>query len=264
MSTVEAQQEATELVDEFAARHKSKAFKNLHRSRVAQGLHIRIEKPYLINQGNTGLCVPASLVYDLAYHRPLQYAKLVTHLFEHGTGKIGNWELKPGYDLRHHALEANDKFKEADWIPMASIRDSENWFFDYESSSDNGGTTVEETLDMLHNAGYQHIINGAEGDVSSDVNLGGADYYRKHGYTVCLRIDSSLLEHNNEPGPMGCKKPIGVANHRVVLVSPIEFYPVKFKVFTWGKIIDIPRYKPNPLSITEFLKYYYGYMAFKY
>jgi hypothetical protein len=47
----------------------------------------------------------------------------------------------------------------ADWIILASIRDSENWLFDVESDKDQwaSGTSLGEIEDWFKEAGYTDV-----------------------------------------------------------------------------------------------------------
>ena len=61
----------------------------------------RVENPALINQGQSGTCGPASLVYDLLSRDPAVYVRAVQSLFDWGWAIIGKLHLKPGFYLLH-------------------------------------------------------------------------------------------------------------------------------------------------------------------
>jgi hypothetical protein len=262
---------AHRLIDQFAARKHPQAFTRLHRARIASGLRIRVDKPHRINQGNVGLCVPASIVYRLAKQRPVDYVLLVTDLFENGRAWLNKWELKPCADLKRHAIAAEDNsMPETDWIPLASIRDCEPWVYHhmehhYTSKADHDGFTVAETIAVLKKAGYKQILHQCTFGKHADVhNLRGAGDLFDKNYTVFLRIDAGLLDH-----PLAVPK--GTANHRVALVSPpggghpifLQGDTVHLTVHTWGRIRGIPHPHGHRLKLNAFLEYYYGYIACK-
>jgi LysM domain len=247
-------------------------FSQLHRATIAAELAERVVDPTKINQGNVDICVPAALAYELAKTRPEDYVKAVTELFDNGQTTLGKWKLTPNEDLKRYALP-KDTIGEADWIIMASVRDSENWFFDYSSVKDSGGTTNREYNDMLSKAGFTEIKddNSNFGHEDAD-NLKKADELYSKNYQVSLRIDAAALTSSLSFA--------GKSNHRVVLASNIrtKFFalssPVSMDVFTWGGKETLPR--PGlvvddarscgivPMTLEKFLTYYYGYTAAKY
>jgi hypothetical protein len=112
------------LVQQFAANPSTGVWPYLARCQVAQQLMARIEAPYLINQGNAGLCPSAGVVYALASSRPDEYVKTVIDLYDMGRTQINNWKIEPTSDLKKYWVPGSTPA--ADWIILASIRDSEN------------------------------------------------------------------------------------------------------------------------------------------
>ena len=89
--------------------------------------------PTKINQGNVDVCAPAALVYEIAKTRPEDYVKAVTELFDNGQTTLGKWKLTPNEDLRRYGIPEDayivrggtiEPYAEADWIILASVRDS--------------------------------------------------------------------------------------------------------------------------------------------
>ena len=68
--------------------------------------------------------------------------------------------VRPGADLKDYALPPTaGTIAEADWIIMASIRDSTNWFLSYSSVNDSlsAFTTPGELKEWFRKAGYSDI-----------------------------------------------------------------------------------------------------------
>jgi hypothetical protein len=248
-------------------------FSQLHRATIAAELAERVMDPTKINQGNVDVCVPAALAYDIAKTRPEDYVKAVTELFDNGQTTLGKWKLTPNEDLKRYALPKDAEIGEADWIIMASVRDSENWFFDYSSVKAAGGTTNREYKDMLSKAGFTDIQDDNNDSVHEDAdNLKKADELYSKNYQVALRIDAAALRSSLSFA--------GKSNHRVVLASNIRTTfsalssPVSMDVFTWGGKETLPHpglladdersCRVVPMTLEQFLNYYYGYTAAKY
>jgi hypothetical protein len=178
-------------------------------------------------------------------------------------------------DLKRYALPKDANIDEADWIIMASIRDSENWFFDYTSVKSDGGTTNREFNDMLSKAGFTDIQDDNNDPDHEDAdNLRKADELYSKNYQVALRIDAAALRSSFSFA--------GKVNHRVVLASNIRTTfskpssPVSMDIFTWGGKETLPNpalptgvddqrsCRVVPMTLEKFLTYYYGYTAAKY
>jgi hypothetical protein len=248
---------AFNLIDEFSKKTTKGAFPYLHREAIAAGLTARVAHPTFINQGHVGVCAPAAVVYSIARNKPEDYVKAVTELFDLGRTKIDKWNITPGHDLKSYKLPPSRPIDEVDWIVMASIRDSENWFFDYESISDAGGAHLNEVTDWLTKAGFtdpQQDWNYVMDKPPS--NLQKADELYSKGYQVVLRIDSKIL--------IGETRTISRGDHVVVLASRVEtdfsssFSPVSMAVYTWGGLAKLPK---ETMSLELFTDYYYGYAA---
>ncbi len=263
-----ARQRAEELVRKFAGRTGTGAFKYILRSAVAKGLLQRVQVPSMIDQSASSLCGPAALLYDLATRDPERYASYVISLYETGFGVIGRLEVKPGTDLKEH--DPGNTVEASDWIALASLRDSENYFFDYQEAADEfaGITLPGELEDWFRKTGYTDVVNDARVIVDQEeANIQRADYYFRKGYRVCLFIHSNMLYKSKQSN--GSATP----DHWVVLTSPvsvgmtvIEAEPkrtISFTIYTWGK-----GRKPVPetgvLTVDEFLDNYYGFVAARY
>lgn len=252
---------AKEAVKKFKAGKGKGAFTNISRSDVARSLLTRIDKPGLINQGGASLCGPAALVYNLATRDPLKYVNFVISLFENGRGTIGKLQVKAGNDLRSYTPPKNN-MDPADWIALASIRDSENWFFDYQAVQDTAaGITMPGTLkDWYKKAGYKKVVDETNVYFNKDeTNLRKASNLHKKGWKISLFINTDMLYKKTQSDAST------FPNHWVVLTSPItaSAKSVSFKIYTWGNPNrSVPQ--TGTLSMRDFLDNYYGFVGCKY
>jgi hypothetical protein len=262
------QQQAEELVQEFAARPGGGVFNRIARSRVADGLLVRVYDPSAINQAASSLCGPAALLFDVATRDPVTYAQYVISLYETGIGHLRQITVKPGSDLKEY--DPGQTVEASDWIALASLRDSENYFFDYQDSSDAfaGITLPGELEDWFRKVGYAEVVNDARVIIDEDEeNIQRADGYFQKGYRVCLFINSNMLEKSTES--TGSVTP----DHWVVLTSPVSWgvvpmgaemvKTISIHIYTWGKgrrLVPLAGF----LKLDDFLDNYYGFVAAKY
>lgn len=263
-----ARERAEEIIRRFAGRMGGGVFRCILRSAVARGLLERVQVPSAINQKGSSLCGPASLLYDVATRDPVAYAEYVISLYEEGVGHIGRLEVRPGSDLKEH--DPGTTVEASDWIALASLRDSENWFFDYQEASDAfaGITLPHELEDWFRRTGYTDVVDDARVIVDQEEeNVLRADDYFGRGYRVCLFIHSNMLYKEKQSN--GSATP----DHWVVLTSRVLFgstmvgsetkRTIAFTIYTWG---EGHRAVPQTgiLTVDEFLDNYYGFVAAKY
>lgn len=256
--------QARALVAAFAARAGGGVFPHIQRADVAYGLRARLENPSLIAQKSSSLCGPAALVFNLATNDPVHYARYVIDLFERGVADVNKLHVKAGGDLR--AYDPTGLIQPADWIALASLRDSENFFFDYQSVDDEfAGITLPGDMEAwFKKIGYRSVINDTNLMSDKDeANIRAADRLYQDDYWVCLFINDNMLSADTQDkGSM-------TASHWVVLTSPVTIAggAISFEVFTWGKghyQVPAPGPGSHPLTLAHFYDVYYGYVAAKY
>lgn len=230
---------ALKLIEEFKKRNnRAGRFYSIPRTQVADGLAERVEDPSKINQGAAQLCGPAALLYSVAQDHPEMYAQFAIDLFEKGEGRLKDLVITPGDDLMR-AVPPKGSIDMADWVTLASIRDSENWFgFSYCDTQQAvaGITWPNEFEKWFKKIGYTKVVNKASKWSTQDrFNAQEASrLYDDEDYHVVLLLNDKLLtqtghrtyEHSVATPP----------THYVVLRSKIQFSPtVKFDVYTWGR-----------------------------
>jgi hypothetical protein len=195
--------------------------------------------------------------------RPDEYVRAVTELYDRGRTRIGKWDLKPDSDLKNYVLPKTALIPEADWVIMASIRDSENWFIDYQATTDNGGAWGNEVSKWLRKAGFTTVLGEWNYFFNKDEShLRRADRLYGNRHHVCLLLHADILY-----GKTGWTL---TPNHWVVLASRIRFgyangkATVSMTVFTWGTKRPIPQPGSAPPYLDDFLNHYYGFVACKY
>lgn len=263
-----AQQRAEELVRQFASRPGGGVFKRISRAKVADGLVVRVYNPSAIHQKVSSLCGPAALLFDLASRDPIAYVTYVIALYEHGKARIRDIEIVPGTDLKDY--DPGNRVEASDWIALASLRDSENYFFDYQDATDEfaGITLPGELEDWFRKVGYAEVVNDARVIVDQEEeNILRANGYFQRGFRVCLFIHSNMLNKSTESS--GSVTP----DHWVVQTSAVTIgmtvigaetkRTIALRIFTWGEGRR-PVPQTGVLLLEDFLDNYYGFVAAKY
>ena len=248
---------ALALIPPFLSRRTAGAFSFISRKDVARQLAERIDKPGKINQHTSSLCGPAALLYSTAHSNPLMYAKFVLDLYERGRARLGKLNIKPGTDVRRSTVARG--MPALDWMTLASIRDSENWFLDYQKASDKvAGITLPGTLaGWFKKAGYRRVVNDTNLVATKGIgNVSRANQYFHRKYKICAFINANMIQ-----GPKNKKSVF--PDHWVVLSTGISVLPesVSFKIFTWGKSDRRVPPMGSKLSKESFLANYYGFVA---
>lgn len=250
------------------------AFPNIERIELMRTLRQRVENPQAIDQAGSSLCGPASLMYILATKRSAMYFRFVVELYERGSAMLGSLRVAPGEDCRNYT--PGTKLAAADWVALASLRDSENAIFDLDEVEDRfaGITMPNELVGWLNAVGFSNVLN--------ETNLfltKGEDDFRQaaqlasQGYKVCLLVDAAGIQTGaSERGAL--RQIFTVPNHWIVLDTIHQLAPesVEFSIYTWGKPKKNDRTRngmwlvpqdSTPMTLEHWLKYFYGYVACK-
>jgi hypothetical protein len=262
---------AANMTCDFLQKTRRTAFPKLDLDEVGVGMLMRIASPGLVQQGDASLCGPAVFMFNLLTDNPVQYARFAIDLFSTGKGKIGRLQIEPGKDVRNHSP---GKIDQVDWLTMASLRDSENWFLDYDVSKDridmriSGMTPPGELAKWFRLAGFSDIRN--ETNLTNITHKGAAtvndaNELWANGYRVCLFISGNMMAEDEQSSRGDI-----TTRHWIVQRSRIDLSggKAKLKVFSWGEgNYEIPhpnwQGKKRDLSDDEFLQNFYGYVAAK-
>jgi hypothetical protein len=259
---VSDQDDAKQMVDEFAARTSGSLWIHINRADVAAGLKERIDDPDKIDQADCNLCGPADYCWDLASDKPKLYAQLGIDLYEKASALIGSLKVKPTKDLLNHYLPSTSTINAADWVTMASIRDSDNWIIDFQSESDAAaGITMPHSLtSWFKDTGYTKVVNDTNVYFSKNLACAKeASRLRGDGYRVCLFINANMIDVKTQDDSST------TPDHWVMLTSAMTITgttSIKFRIYTWGSERDVP--SSGTLTVAHFLDNFYGYVAAKF
>ncbi len=244
-------------IDSFASGSGDGAFPHITREQLAQGLRERIANPASVRQGRASLCGPASLMFCLLRDNPDAYVGYVVDLWNNGRARLGTREVRPGEDCRNATPRG---IAPVDWVALASLRDSENLFLDYEESADRvAGITMPGSLAAWMRAtGYQEVVNltnvwFTKGE--SDVNDATALLHA--GKRVCLFVNADIVAHAAAGGGRTT-----TPDHWVVLTACNGIRDGKVigaTLWTWGH-----HYPLGEPTVAQFCGNFFGYVAGRY
>jgi hypothetical protein len=241
-------------IAQFATGSGNGAFPSIARADIVSGLRERIANPAKIDTSNVNLCGPAAFFYCLVNDDADLYARYVIDLYTTGKAMLGTLEVSPGSDCRNHRPD-KAKIAPVDWVALASLRDSDNSFFDFDSDDTGvGGITMPHSMKSWFQAcGYGHMRDTTSVWVVSDVSDFDAigSYFMK-GRWVCMFINSNLLSGKTETDFSL------TPDHWVVLTSSVRVNDGKtsFSVFSWGQNNQIQLADANGMT-----RNFYGYIA---
>lgn len=256
-------QRALALVQAFGQRTGRGVFPNISRQAVASDLRSRIENPDSLDQAQSSFCGPAAFMFCYL-DDPIAYTKYVTELYDNGQAHIGSMLIRPSAGFRFDPLPEDSRA--ADWIALGSLRDSENWFFEYHRAElpflnaradiewveeMRGGTSTSDMLSWFSRAGYTKVEDFTGEDLPMSKARLATEYYNKN-YRVCLSICSNMLDQKT------VNNSNFAADHWVVLTSPITVGgdQVSFTIYTWANKNWAVKVKPE-----QFSKNFYGFIA---
>lgn len=197
-----------------------------------------------------------SIFYCLLMDRSDLYEQVVKELWESGKTKIGTLKIEPSYDCRHPSnffkkdyRGYKPKVPSIDWITLASLRDTENSVFDYDSPDDqvSGITTAENLKTWFENSGAKilYSINTSLIDQIRGPHLTLQDLCRLNSYIspethVVVLITAKMITNQ---GILTTK------NHWIVWTDKLKLHngleiteqtaiteKVQLELFSWGKV----------------------------
>lgn len=231
--------------------------KSLIENQIASRL--KASFPTYPDQGGASLCGPAAYFYCLQMDRPDVYAQTVRELWRYGKTKIGNLDITPGEGCRHpggafYNDEGDPRILGIDWITLASLRDSENSFFNYDNISDKiGGITMGGKLrEWFEKSGYELVMDNVGLNSISEKEVAELNKYVKKGYKVATLISGGLLNGSW----------LNFKSHWIVWESEAveSSSGVKLKLFSWGSVFQ---QIPSGVSMASFSRQIYGGLVFK-
>jgi len=246
------------------------------KEKIEASLRSRLAKANYPDQANSMLCGPAAFFYCLFIDRPDLYKQMVKELWESGKTKIGTLKLEPGYDCRHpknffdydERVGIYPKVLGIDWITLASLRDTENSVFDFDSPNNvfQGITTAGDLKAWFKKAGSKilyeinsNIVTQAFGPKLTLKDLCLLNSYVREDTHVVMLITSrmfddmaSLLTKNHW---IVLQDKLKLINGHEVTEQTLPSELVELNCFSWGEVKD---HLLDNTTLADVMKYSYA------
>jgi hypothetical protein len=222
----------------------------LAREAVASGLDSLVEEPRKVRQGALGTCGPAAFLRCWIADDPLGFVKFAAELYDTGQAKLGTTAIKPGSTLvgqdytKNVDVAIKAKYpghKEflcppAEWIVMCSLIDVSGLGIPYDGTPGDfsEGSWVFQTAGWFEDVGYT-VDSWQEWDDHGFIWALSPVPKKRH---IVLSINSYLVRHRTTGPLSSLRKTLSVANHFVVLDTPVRKGwdgKVQFDAWTWGE-----------------------------
>lgn len=223
----------------------------LDRTKTLDRLEQLVNDPDLVDQDSLNLCGPAAFLRIWLARDPLAVAEFATELYDTGKSTINSYEVEPSDDSLiaqdYNAIKTAHGpgfAPEADWMIMGSLRDAENFFFDFEGTPDedvSGMTTPGELAEYMEATNLYATVKD-EGNFFLTKGISHALGLKPSPTRdIALLINAHMLTQMNVTS--GTKKSdsfiLGAfPNHFVVLMSEIKETSagqLNFSYWTWGQ-----------------------------
>src|SRR5580658_2559657 len=252
----EQREQARDLIAESL--HRKKAFAHVSKYAFTEQLDERVQHPKLINQGKSGFCGPAAILYALAKDSPLEYARFALDLFFRGRALVRGWVVDANCILDQ---EVPQGIGACDWVTMAGIRTNVGLGALTVINVRIQGCFPIEIEYCFRQLQYRTVLSESYSTIlwkADETNLMKASRLWERGCHVVLCVNSKMF-----------KDPTGTSlkpNHFCILKSRVNAAEsVTCRVWQWG--LDSKEPMDDRASIfvdlpkERFMRHYFGFVA---
>lgn len=200
-----------------------------------------VADPFKVKQVNTPLCGPAAIVFELVHKQPKRYVQICRQLWETGKFQARTETIEPSDTLLNSPAKGDgNSISFADWILMATLRDTANAVFDVDSESGDfvmGLTIPSEikgwTFELLGYDTVDYTSTYTFGEIGA---MQTAQKLSAAGGVAFLMIDADLLRN----------KPAGIIpTHWIVFLGELKVddtsETLSFQCYSWGLKLPISK-----------------------
>ncbi|MBD0268444.1 MAG: hypothetical protein ICV77_09130 [Cyanobacteria bacterium Co-bin8] len=201
-----------------------------------------LANPLQVNQNYTPFCGPTAIVFELVSKQPARYVSLCQALYETGQFRSRTKVVKPSQGLLQSKVRSG--MSTADWMLIATLRDTENLLFPVTGDSGSVGNNIAGITTPWEMKGWIYEILGYDQVEFESTFVYGefdamraADAARSQGGVAFLMIHSAMLG--------GATPAIAHPNHWVAYLGGLQidngvWYShdsgkIRFNCYSWGK-----------------------------
>ncbi|MBD2120154.1 hypothetical protein [Trichocoleus sp. FACHB-262] len=214
----------------------------IEKAALLADIRATVLNPFAVNQSYTPFCGPTAIVYELVSKQPARYVSICQSLYETGQFQSRTKVVRPADGLRNSKVR--DGISVADWMLIATLRDTENLVFPVDASSSGlvnniaGITTPWEMKGWIYEIlGYDQVNFESTFIYGEFDAMRSAQAARKQGGVAFLLIDASMLQ--------GSAPAIAYPNHWVSYLGNLQiddgvWYQhdsghIRFDCYSWGR-----------------------------
>ena len=127
-------QQALSALTAFQQSDQPGVWPHLDKGKIVAEMRSRLKNPFTVNQGQQPFCGPASILFELILKFPLRYVEMCRNLYEYGYFHSRARQINASENLRQSS-QGNLRMGPADWMVLATLRESENLIFPVEPSA---------------------------------------------------------------------------------------------------------------------------------
>jgi hypothetical protein len=208
----------------------------------------RVANPYRVNQNYTPFCGPAAIVFELVARQPARYVAICQALYETGQFQSRTKIVRPSDGLRQSKVRGGMSF--ADWMLIATLRDTENLIFPVDASSSGLVNNIAGITTPWEMKGWIYEILGYDQTNFDSTFVWGefdamrtAQAARSQNGVAFLLIDASMLQ--------GDAPAIAYPNHWVSYQGNLHIDDgvwhkhdsghIRFDCYSWGRLFSVNR-----------------------
>lgn len=221
---------------------------HLDKGAIVDEMRVRLQNPFKVNQGQQPFCGPAAILFELIRKFPQRYVALCQSLYETGGFQAQTRYIQTSEALRQ-ASQGNLRMGPADWMVLATLRESENFLFPVEP---NAPEIVRNLAGMTKSWEMQ-------GWVREILGYPRVDYFHTYVLRDLTALNKSQAVLDQGGVALGLitaedllgqdKSRVTVPDHWVAIVGNVTIQKgtfgrhdsghVSFDVFTWAKRVTI-------------------------
>lgn len=248
VASSEEKRAAIAALNAFRDSEKPGVWPHLDKGAIVQAMRIRLHNPFKVNQGQQPFCGPASILFELIRKFPLRYVQLCQSLYETGGFEAKTRRIQTSEALRQ-ASQGELRMGPADWMVLATLRESENFLFPVEPNAP----------EIVRNIAGMTKFWEMKGWVREILHYPRVEYFHTYVWRdlAALKKSQAVLDQGGvalglvtaENLLSANKSRLTVPNHWIALVGNVNIQKgtfgqhdsghVSFDAFTWAKRVTI-------------------------
>jgi hypothetical protein len=233
-------------IQQFSASTAAGMWPNFDKATILAEVQARVANPYLIRQHTSSFCGPTSIAFELARTQPRRYVRFIQHLWETGGIWTRTSRVEASQGLRNSTK--SQSMSQADWMLIATMRESENALFPVSGGSTGVANGIEGMSTHWEIEGWVGEILLKDNTYSETTFVWGefdtmtyADQVFAAGGSAFLMIHTDMLPPYTQARTGVLVQPSGTVppwpTHFITYLGGLQYYndgTMEFYAYSWG------------------------------